>query len=89
MPYIEDEQKFKDLLNQEYTWPARYNFKFIVAAGHAKEVESLFGHEVEIIHKPSSGGRYVSLSVYVTMNSAEEIVAVYTAAAGIPGIISL
>ena len=89
MPYIEDEQKFKDLLNQEYTWPATYNFKFIVAAGQAKEVESLFGNEVEIIHKPSSGGKYISLSIYVTMGSAQEIIDIYTAAAGIQGIISL
>ncbi len=89
MAYIADEQKFKDLLNQEYSWPARYRFKFIVKASQVQEVENLFAEGVDIVHKPSSGGKYISLSIQVTMGNAEEIIAIYTAAARIKGIISL
>jgi uncharacterized protein len=89
MDYREDEDKFKELLNQEYTWPAQYTFKFIVAADQEEAVKSLFNNEVEITRKLSSGGKYVSTTVYARMNNAEEIMTVYEAAANISGIISL
>jgi len=38
MNYREDEDKFRDLLNQEYEWPARYTYKFIVPVAQATAV---------------------------------------------------
>ena len=33
MDHSEDEEKFKELLNKEYSWPAKYTFKFILPRG--------------------------------------------------------
>lgn len=89
MNYQEDKDKFKELLNGEYHWPARYTFKFIVKAAHQKDVENLFKDNAEIVVKPSSGDKYVSVTIYSEMSSADDIVAIYDAATEIPGIISL
>ena len=89
MNYSKDDSKFKELLNQEYSWPARYTFKFILPAGEEKAIEAIFKKDVEIKKKPSSGGKYTSITIYTTMASADEIVTLYKAAATISGIISL
>ena len=89
MNYQEDKDKFKELLNEEYNWPARYTFKFIVKSAHQQEVEKLFKEDVEIVTKPSSGDKYVSVTIYAQMQCADDILAIYDAATGIPGIISL
>jgi putative lipoic acid-binding regulatory protein len=89
MDYQKDDNKFKELLNQEYSWPARYTFKFIVPAGEEKALEAIFKKDVEIKKKASSGGKYTSLTIYASMANADEIVALYKAASTISGIISL
>ena len=89
MDYNKDKDKFKELLNQEYSWPATYPFKFIVSAGEVQTVEELFKKGVEIKKKPSSGGKYTSITIYANMANADEIVAIYQAASTISGIISL
>jgi len=89
MDYREDEEKFKDLLNQEYAWPAKYLFKFIVKEAGAAEVINLFDDSVDISQKPSTGGKYISFSIRSTMANAEEIMKVYNKASKIAGIISL
>ena len=89
MDYRKDEEKFKDLLNQEYSWPAQYLFKFIVKEVGAVEVVHLFDDSVEISQKSSTGGKYISLSIRSNMANAEEITKIYNEASKIPGIISL
>lgn len=89
MDYQEDEEKFKDLLNQEYTWPAQYLFKFIVKEAAADDITSLFDKSVDISQKPSTGGKYISFSIRSKMTNAEEIMKIYNEASKIPGIIAL
>ncbi len=89
MDYKEDEHKFKGLLNKEYSWPATYPFKFIVPAAEVKTIEALFNKDVEIKKKPSSGGKYTSITVYALVADADEILVIYRAATTVPGIISL
>ena len=89
MDYQKDEDKFKELLNQEYSWPATYPFKFIVPAGEEKAIEALFKKEVEIKKKPSSGGKYTSITIHAQMVNADEIMAIYQAVSSITGVISL
>ncbi|RLD24506.1 MAG: DUF493 domain-containing protein [Bacteroidetes bacterium] len=89
MDYREDEDKFKDLLNKEYSWPAKYTFKFILPTGKEKIIEDLFKKDVEIKTKPSSGGKYISITIYAMMSSADEILELYQQASTITGIISL
>ena len=89
MKYQEDKEKFRELLNQEYSWPARFTFKFIVKSENQQEVVNLFDEKVEIVTKPSSGDKYISVTIYAQMQNAEEIMTIYDAATVIPGIISL
>ena len=89
MDYKKDEHKFKELLNQEYSWPARYTFKFIVPAGEENAIEDIFNKDVEIKKKPSSGKKYTSITIYALMANADEIIEHYQAASTISGIISL
>jgi len=89
MDYSEDKDKFKDLLNQEYNWPARYNFKFIVRSGQETGITGLFQEGSEINTKASSGGKYISITISATMNNADEIIKIYDTASSITGIISL
>ena len=86
MEYKADEKKFKDL---EYTWPAIYPFKFILPSGEEKAIEDIFSMEVDIKKKPSSGGKYTSITIYAEMANANEILKLYKAASSISGIISL
>jgi putative lipoic acid-binding regulatory protein len=89
MDYREDEDKFKELLNKEYSWPASYTFKFILPTGKEKAIEDLFKKDVEIKTKPSSGGKYTSITIYARMSNADEILKLYKQASTITGIISL
>ena len=85
----QSEDKFRELLDGEYTWPARYTFKFVVASGQINEVEALFSEEATISVKESSGGKYTSVTIQVEMAKADEIIDIYNKAANIEGIISL
>lgn len=89
MDSVEDKDKFKELLNKEYDWPARYTFKFIVKAAYQQEVQSLFDKDVDIVFKPSSGDKYVSVTIHAQMADADAILSIYEAASVIPGIIAL
>jgi putative lipoic acid-binding regulatory protein len=89
MDHSEDEEKFKELLNKEYSWPTEYTFKFILPTGEEKAIEDLFKNDVEIKAKASSGGKYTSITIYAMMSDADEIWDLYKKASEISGIISL
>ena len=89
MDYRGDTDKFRDLLNQEHTWPTTFIFKFIVKGDQEDEVTALFDQKVLINKKPSSAGKYTSVTIKAEMSSADEVIAIYDAAASIEGIISL
>lgn len=89
MDYKEDKEKFKELLDKEYTWPAKYTFKFIVPAGKEAEIRELFDESCDIKEKSSSGGKYTSATIYAIMANADGIIAIYERASAIEGIISL
>ena len=89
MSNIDDLDKFRDLLNGEYSWPAKYTFKFIVPADREANVTGLFSTTAEVTIKPSSGGKYTSVTAQDTMDNAEQIIDIYSKASDIEGIISL
>jgi uncharacterized protein len=75
-------------INEQYTWPSLYMFKFIVPHAQVEEVKGIFPkHEVQT--KPSSKGTYVSVTATVMANSTEEIITIYQKAQTIEGVISL
>jgi putative lipoic acid-binding regulatory protein len=75
-------------IDEQYTWPSLYMFKFIVPSAQVEEVKALFPrHEIQT--KPSSKGTYVSVTAKIMANSTDEIIVIYKEAQRIEGIISL
>lgn len=82
------EQDFKKLLDNQYDWPADYLFKFIVNNEFKKELLiTLGGHKA--IEKPSSKGKYVSISARILMHNADEVMATYEKASKVKSVIAL
>lgn len=70
------------------TWPTSFLFKFIVKRESVGRLHELFsGCEVSV--RPSRYGTYVGLTARVDAPDPDTVIAIYAAAAEIPGIISL
>lgn len=76
---------------EEQSWPGVYFFKFIVPSDNHKisQVNALFDDASEISMKPSSNGKFTSISIKTVMLSVDAILDVYNEAGKIEGIISL
>jgi uncharacterized protein len=81
-------ESFKEKLNKEHNWPDKYLFKFIVPKSKEGEVRRLFLNET-LHEKNSKAGNYVSFTMEKMMQSADEVVQVYTEAKKIEGLIVL
>lgn len=85
-----DEKNFKELLDNHYEWPTKYTFKFIVKIDQATTVLNYFSEdEIEVEKKPSKKGNYISLSITKTVDSSDEIIAIYKKLEKVEGIIKL
>ena len=83
-----DEASFLEKLEGTHEFPDNYTFKFIVKPEHQAKVESLVpGADVRV--KPSSGNKYVSITLSKQMASSQAVVDVYKQANTIEGIIAL
>ena len=83
-----DEVSFLEKLEGTHQFPDSYTFKFIVKPEHKEKVENLVaGADIKL--KPSSGNKYVSITITANMNSSKEVVDVYKKAHTIEGIIAL
>ena len=83
-----DEQAFKEKLENNHDFPGEYIFKFIVKPEHEEEVRSLLSDAIVKL-KPSSGNKYVSITLSKKMDSSESVINVYKKAHTIEGIIAL
>ena len=83
-----DKAGFKEKLEAIGPFPMLYMFKFIVPADREGEVGRLFPTH-ELVLKPSSGGKYISTTVQMMVESADQVIAIYEQAAKIEGVISL
>ena len=84
--------RLKTELDNSNTWPAEYLFKFIVpsVSNNVQFVESQFDNLGAIIKTTKSKtAKFTSISVDVTMNSAQQIVDKYLQVSAIKGIVSL
>jgi putative lipoic acid-binding regulatory protein len=79
---------FKEKLESFGTFPMPYLFKFIVPFGKEAEITAIFPDE-EVILKPSSGGKYISTTIHMQVESADQVIGLYERAARIEGVISL
>ncbi len=80
--------RFQALLDEGLDWPSEYLFKFIVPSQQVEQVEALF-HKLPVRVRESSKGNYASVTARVEVHSSDEVIAMYTAAAKIDGIILL
>ncbi len=85
---MESMDKFKELLDDQYTWPAPYLFKFIVPATQLADLENLISKYV-MTQKPSKNGKYISVTINVFCQSSDEVIDFYQKVSVIPGIMSL
>ncbi|MEQ9402161.1 MAG: DUF493 family protein [Cyclobacteriaceae bacterium] len=83
-----DERAFKEKLDGTHNFPDIYIFKFIVKHERKAEVELLV-KEAEVSLKPSSGNKYVSVTIKAHMQTSDEVVEVYKEAKKIEGLIAL
>ena len=79
---------FREKLDQHYTWPSFYIFKFIVPIGKEGEVKKLFPLQAPT-EKLSRQGNYVSVTVEMMMPSADAVIEKYVLASRIEGIVAL
>ncbi|WP_026950746.1 DUF493 domain-containing protein [Algoriphagus mannitolivorans] len=83
-----DKAGFKEKLEAVGQFPMLYMFKFIVPKGQEQEIAKLFPKN-EISLKPSSGGKYVSTTIQMMVDSSDQIMDIYEQASSIEGVIAL
>lgn len=81
-------QSFRDKLENEHTWPSLYRFKFIVPKDKEKELLTHFP-SMDFSSKSSSGGKYMSFTAEILINSTDQVIQVYERANKIDGLIAL
>ena len=83
-----DENAFREKLENNHDFPGEYTFKFIVKHEHEEKVKSLLvGADIKL--KPSSGNKYVSVTLNKKMESSQSVIDIYKKAHTIEGIIAL
>lgn len=90
-PFNMDDQwitGFREKLDQHYTWPSRYIFKFIVPVGKEEEVKRIFPGQTPT-EKLSRQGNYVSVTVEMDMPGSDAVIERYVQASRIEGIVAL
>lgn len=86
---MSDEAKFKELLDNHYTWPTEYTFKFIVKVDQVATVLNYFKDDVKVDKRPSKKGNYISISITKIVSNSDEIISIYHQLEGVEGIIKL
>ena len=85
--------EFESLKTQleQTDFPQVYFFKFIVPNknDNVARVSALYSSDTQVKMKPSSSGKFISMSAKQVMLSADEIIGIYKKASAIDGIISL
>lgn len=81
-------ERFRSLLDDQNEWPSVYVFKFIVPAERLDDMKDVFeGHPVR--ERASSKGTYVSVTARIRVESSDEVVAYYTEAGKVEGVMAL
>lgn len=78
----------KEKLDQQYSWPMLYMFKFIVPEANQEQVVDMFKKH-ELSTRKSKNGNYVSLTAQIFMRSSQEVIDVYKKVSSIEGLIAL
>ncbi len=81
-------KSFKAALDEEYSFPTEYVFKFIIKSSSKQNVIDLLP-DAMIKEKKSTKGKYVSITLTQFVKNSSEIVYIYEKASKIKGVISL
>ena len=81
-------KSFKATLEEQYNFPTRYIFKFIVKTGLKEQILELLPGAKKS-ERVSKNGNFVSITLSQIMKNSEEIVYIYEKAYKIKGVISL
>jgi len=81
-------ESFREKLDQHYSWPSLYIFKFIVPHGKEDEVKKLFPKH-NVTERQSTQGKYTSVTVEMMLPSSQAVIDVYVQASAIEGIVAL
>jgi uncharacterized protein len=78
----------KQKLDEQFSWPGPYMFKFIVPSEKADELKDLFPDDQWLL-KSSRSGNYISLTLHKVMNSSDDVISFYRKAEKVKGLIAL
>jgi hypothetical protein len=81
-------ESLRKKLDQYYSWPSLYTFKFIVPADKVEDVKKLFPLH-ESTEKKSNKGNYISVTFNMMMPGSDAVIAVYEQVSVIEGILAL
>jgi putative lipoic acid-binding regulatory protein len=84
--------RLKEELTNSTLWPSEYLFKFILPSDihNIAKIEATFNDMGAVITtQQSKTGKFTSVSISVTMKSAQSVIDKYIAVSDIEGIISL
>ena len=79
---------FRIKLDEHYSWPALYIFKFIVPIGKEVDLKNLFPLHTSN-DKLSTQGKYVSVTFNMMMPSSDAVIEIYERASTVEGLIAL
>jgi uncharacterized protein len=79
---------FRVKLDQHYSWPSLYMFKFIVPKGKEGELKDLFPNHT-FFEKNSTQGKFISLTMQMMAPSSDAVIDVYQRASAVEGLIAL
>ena len=85
---MSDIDSFKEKLENQYSFPTLYQFKFIVPKNQIGKVILLFSKH-DYTTRTSKNGNYISLTAQMMVESSDKIIELYKIASEIEGIISL
>lgn len=80
---------FKHLLDEQYSYPCHYTFKFLVKIDQRKDILELLEGGILIKERLSKNGNYVALTFSCKVESSEEIMAIYKKVSQVKGVIAL
>lgn len=79
---------FRVKLEQHYSWPSLYMFKFIVPSGKEDDLKKLFPNHT-LTTKNSTQGKYVGVTMQIMASSSDSVIEVYKKASAVEGLIAL
>lgn len=81
-------KNLRELLENEYNWPANYQFKFVALSEDIEKVIEKVG-DGDVSRKNSRTGKYVSVTIEKRISSTQEVIEVYKRVSKVKSVISL